>query len=360
MLPIQNTEEAIKEDKKVTTRRLKFAKSNPKISEITYKSSDKQLIQEKRAAIERINVKISDCQKERNREINRKSKLERLISELISLNREITAGHVICANCGSNRVVFTNDEFTFDVSNLYVRREIQGSIKEEIEIKEEIIDELTRNINNYQELLNLELASTPVSLQTILLFSEEILSYAEIDRNLIEIEKKIEDLNQRLNDSQRTSEEEKLTNKNIISEILVMMNTIYKDLDPKGNLLFDELFTKKGVTYSGSEEQEFYFVKLIALSRALNHKYPIIIDSFRDGELSSEKESFMIKTYFELNKQVILSSTLKREEYSSSRYSEFPYVNAIDYSINDTSHILKDDIDGEFIEILKTFNVEYN
>jgi hypothetical protein len=327
-------------------------------TEITTKSSDKKLLDDKRATMDGLNSKISECQRERNRELNRKFKLERLISELISLNREMTAGHVVCAVCGSKKVVFTNEEFSFDLSNIYVRNQIIKSIREEISIKNDIIDELTRYIHNYQDELKLELSSTPVSLQTILLFSEEILSSAEIDKHLMQIEEDIENLNYKINDIKNISEKVELTNKSIISDILEIMNTIYKRLDPNGNLVFDELFSKNRETYSGSEEQEFYFAKLVALNQVLSLSFPIIIDSFRDGELSSAKESFMIKTYHELNKQVILSSTLKREEYSISRYSEFPYVNAIDYSVNTASHILKGDMAGEFVEILKTFNIE--
>ncbi|MFZ2312101.1 MAG: hypothetical protein WAV82_05740, partial [Methylobacter sp.] len=108
---------------------------------------------------------------------------------------------------------------------------------------------------------------------------------------------------------------------------------------------------------SGSEEQEFYFAKIVALSNILNLDYPVIIDSFRDGELSSGKENYMIEKYLSLGKQVILSSTLKQEEYSSSKYSDFIGVNAIDYSVNNTSQILNTNYSSQFSEILKGFNI---
>lgn len=350
----------MKEEKSEIVKYYKFAKSHPKISEIVNKFSDWEALQAKKTILNDINARISELRKDRNREINRKIQLEELISELNSLNQELKVGRVICADCRSERVVFTNKEFTFDVSNKYVRNKIMESINEQIQIKEEIIEEKTRNINNNQDQLKNELEIIPKSYKTILLHSEEIQSSTEIDRKLTEIEEKIEESNRTLKESRRVVDEGKLVNKNVISDILTMMNSIYKELDPNGTLIFDELFTKKGETYSGSEEQEFYFVKLIALSKVLDLEYPIIIDSFRDGEISSEKEKFMIAAYSSLDKQVILSSTLKIEEYSNSRYSEFPFVTAIDYSTNNTSHILNNDEAPEFIEILKEFNIEPN
>jgi hypothetical protein len=347
----------LEEERKNTNKRFKFAKSHPNISEIVNKSSDKELVKAKRNTLENINTRISEMRKDRYREINRKTKLERLIFELNSLNRELTAGRIICADCGSKRVVFENNEFTFDVSNQLVRKEIIESIQEQIKLKEEVIEELTRNTNHEQDLLKKELESIPKSVQTILLYSEEILSCAEIDDKLLEIDGEIKELKQNLENSRKIAADTKSANKNIISDILIYMNKVYKDLDPEGSLLFDDLFTKSGETYSGSEEQEFYFAKIIALSMVLNLKYPIIIDSFRDGELSSGKELFMLKAYINLGKQVILSSTLKREEYSVSRYNNLPEVNAIDYSSNTTSHILSNVSVDEFVNILKRFNI---
>ncbi len=53
----------------------------------------------------------------------------------------------------------------------------------------------------------------------------------------------------------------------------------------------------------------------MALNNILSHNFPLIIDSFREGELSSSKEILMLDEFIKLNKQVILTSTLKDEEY---------------------------------------------
>ncbi|HBE78239.1 MAG TPA: hypothetical protein DDW65_10735, partial [Firmicutes bacterium] len=348
----------LEEERKITHKRLKFAKTHPGISEVVNKSSDRESLQAKHSVLVSITTSISEIRKDRIREINRKVKLEQLISELRSLNRDLSTGKVICADCGSSRVVFKNNDYSFDVSNQSVRNKILESISEQIKMKDENIEELTRSLNYEQDQLKKELESTPKSIQTILLHSEEILSNDEIDIKLTEINNRVDELKQELAMARKFQLDTKTTNKSIISDILTAMNSIYKEMDSTGGLIFEELFTTRNETYSGSEEQEFYFAKLIALSETLNLDYPIIIDSFRDGELSSGKEIFMIKKYLSLGKQVILSSTLKQEEYTSRRYSEFVGVNAIDYSTNKSSHILNKGNVPQFMDILKGFKIE--
>ncbi|MGC4375100.1 hypothetical protein ABZF74_11980, partial [Streptococcus suis] len=157
-------------------------------------------------------------------------------------------------------------------------------------------------------------------------------------------------------------EQKGLTNrdgiKSIKENVVAKMNTLYKVIDPDGKLVFDDLFTKKEATYSGSDGQVYYFCRLISLNNLLKHTYPIINDSFREGEISTRKEELMIDYYKKLNKQVILSATLKNQEYAVDKYSNIEGVNAIDYSINDDSKILNSKYTDEFILILKKFNIE--
>ena len=142
----------------------------------------------------------------------------------------------------------------------------------------------------------------------------------------------------------------------LIEEIVERMQSIYQDMDPEGGLEFDGIFSKRGMVYSGSEGQEFYFSKIVSFKELLHHPFPIIIDSFRDGELSTAKELYAIKKLNELPGQKILSSTLKQQEYQSSMYSELDNVNAIDYSSHSTSRILnKEDVKG-FTDIVLSFN----
>ena len=140
-------------------------------------------------------------------------------------------------------------------------------------------------------------------------------------------------------------------------EILDIMNKNVKKLDSDSRIKFIDLFTKNGENYSGSEEQEFYFCKIIALNEYFKHEFPIIVDSFRDGEISSSKEIIMLNEYKGLNKQVILSSTLKEEEYNLLKYDEIEKINAIDYNMHENNKILQKKYADKFNDILDIFNV---
>lgn len=140
-------------------------------------------------------------------------------------------------------------------------------------------------------------------------------------------------------------------------QILDIMNKQIKKLDPNSRINFTDLFTKNGENYSGSEEQEFYFCKIIALNEYFQHHFPLIIDSFRDGEISSAKEIIMLDEYKKINKQVILSSTLKNEEYNSLKYEEIANINAIDYNGHEDNKILQAKYTDKFNEILDLFTI---
>ena len=85
---------------------------------------------------------------------------------------------------------------------------------------------------------------------------------------------------------------------------------------------------------------EFYLSKLYALAVILAHKYPVMMDYFRDGELSTEKENTVLKLFGELNNQIIFTATLKEQELG--KYAAYAAINALDYSVNVASHILEE------------------
>jgi hypothetical protein len=141
----------------------------------------------------------------------------------------------------------------------------------------------------------------------------------------------------------------------LLDEVLEEMMKLYNIIEPNGNLVFDDLFTKKDLTFSGSEQQEYYFSRLIALNNILKHEFPILLDSFRDGELSTKKEEKMLKIYKSINKQVILTATLKNEEYRVNKYKSENGVNALDYSNHDNCKILQKENSLKFKNLIDSF-----
>lgn len=76
--------------------------------------------------------------------------------------------------------------------------------------------------------------------------------------------------------------------------------------------------------------------------------------------LSTKKENIMIKEYQKTGVQVILSSTLKDEEYSSgTKYYNMDGVNAINYESNPNSHILQSIYCERFMSLVDSFGIVY-
>lgn len=229
-------------------------KNNPNVSNFVNKYSDSVEFFDFTHKIKEIHNDISEYKKKRNAEYNRKIKLETLVQELNSLNNEIKHGKVICANCGSDKIIYKSKDLYFEVSNLYVRRKILSSIKYQISQKEEIIREYSYQLQQLQDELKDKLRDTPIELREVLLYSETILSEINLDNKLIDLKQRLEEFKQNNIENDKNEKEAKNKCKEMKNNIVYYMNNLYKEVDPKGRIIFDDIFTKKDKTYSGSEE----------------------------------------------------------------------------------------------------------
>ena len=150
MRNLQEQKKLLESKTKSLKKKLTILKANPKIAEFSSKNVDNEKFSQAKKIFTEINKNIFEFKKQRNREQSRKGKLQNLLHELNSLNRNIDTGKVKCADCGSDKIIFSNNDFDFEVSNSFVRNKIINSIKEDINIKVEIIEELTLNINKEQ------------------------------------------------------------------------------------------------------------------------------------------------------------------------------------------------------------------
>lgn len=343
----------IKELKKTN----KFIQEHPILSDYIYKSIDKENFEIEKEKMSEIISKISDCKKQRQSSYIRKDKLENLKSELRSINHSISKGTVSCLNCGSKNIAYSNGDIFFDVSNTLVRNKILESINNQIIVEQGIEDEMSNQINIFQEQLQKETINIPLDLRTVLLYSEDINSKKQCDDIIKKLSDEIDELKGMLEYANDEREKSRALCNEMKKAILSIMNEKLVEIDEYAKITFTDLFTKNSETYSGSEEQEFYYCKILALDEYFRHDFPLIIDSFRDGEISSVKEEKMLKNYVKRYKQVILTATLKTEEYSFLKYSEMKNINAIDYSMNEDNKILQKSHCIEFNKILDIFNV---
>lgn len=88
--------------------------------------------------------------------------------------------------------------------------------------------------------------------------------------------------------------------------------------------------------------------------------YLLLIDCYRSGEISSQKEDIMIKNFISRKKQVIITSTLKKEEYTVQKYDQYKGdANVIDYSNNESSKLLQSQYVARLGSIVGSFEVMF-
>lgn len=350
----------IKSDIAATKKLLKLLKKNPDVSGYVDKYGDSTQFDDFRKRVKKLHNEIAEYKKRRNLEYNRKEKLESLVQELNSLNREIEQGNVICAKCGSDKIIYKSKGMSFEVSNSYVRKQVLSSIAYQISQKEEIIREYSYQLQQLQDELKKILQEVPVELHRILLFSEMILSEIDYDNKLKGLCEQLEELQANDKSISNSEKEAKQKCKEMKEDIVSRMNKLYREVDPQGRTFFDDIFTKRDETYSGSEEQEYYYSRVLAINDYFNHSYPLLIDCYRSGEISSQKEDIMIKNFISRTKQVIITSTLKKEEYTANKYDQYKgNANVIDYSNNESSKLLQSQYVARLGSIVESFGVMF-
>lgn len=348
----------LKEEKKTLQTQHKILKSGNISSTYLSQFSDRTILENKIKKLEKIKTRIAVLRNERNKTVNRKVKYEITLKELNSLNRTMDSGELRCLDCGSAHIGFATDSnasYAFDVSTPEIRRQIIESINEKISSYIEEIERITLDINKEQEQLQQVLKDDDISLESIVFHKQSILDTTGVEVRLSEIDNELQKLSDALKANDANTLEQVENQKVLVSSILYEMNKVYSYIDPNGRLIFDSLFTKRDQVYSGSEATEFHLVKLYALATVLMHPFPIIVDSFRAEDLSSERENAVIELFSRLRKQVIFTTTLKIEEIG--KYQHMKNINSIDYSKNASSKILVNTAVAEFEALMKKLSI---
>lgn len=182
---------------KAEKKKLPIAKI-PGIAKSVSIAFDNADFQEMSIRLKEINQAITELKKERNREENRRVRLEQLKIELNSLNRNLNEGKVRCSECGSGKIIFSNDDFEYDVSNDYVRHSILTAIDDKILLKNDLVEECTRNINIEQERLQKLLENMPNDAKHFILFHEEILDSRSIDIQIASAQRELDDIKEQI------------------------------------------------------------------------------------------------------------------------------------------------------------------
>lgn len=329
------------------------------INLISY-TRNKEQIKEKIIKAETLKNTLAKYNSERNKLNNQIIKNEILQKELNSLNKSLDEGQLVCLDCDSKHIGFKNKDegLVFDVSDIEIRKSIFNVIQERIDTAKEEIEKLDIQIANIQSELKLLMKDEDVSLENILIYKSELLDSDKADKEILDINNELEKLERLLKLIKANNQNNNSKQKNIKEQIIKEMQTVYKEIDPESNVVINDFFSVRGQNYSGCEGSEYYIAKKYTYADFLKHPFPVVIDSFREGELSSDKEDIVLNKFKNLNNQVIFTATLKEEEYSANKYDNYDFVNKIDYSKIETCKLLGKAHLKDFKNILKDLSVK--
>lgn len=348
-------------EKSVLLKQYKILKSKKLPVSYLSAESDRLAFGEKIARLEGVKQKITELRKTRAVAATRKSKWERMIEELVALNRTVSCGELRCMDCNSTNILFSvgggrQTSYAFDVSTIGMRTEILRSIKEKIASYTEEIERLSTEINIAQNDLQKIMSEEEVSLESIVAYKKEMLSASDAQIRIRSIEAEVSTLKGQLVSSETAVQGMQEQRNIFLKNILGIMNEFHSKVDPNGNIIYTSLFTQQDQVYSGSEGIVFYLARLYALRGVLNHTYPIVVDSFRTEDLSSAKEDAVLGLFKELPNQIIFTTTLKAEEFG--KYDTRNDVHHINYKDHLPSKILTSSYVEEFNSLLGSLSIK--
>lgn len=340
-------------------KKIKIAKQDKNIFSGISSTFDQEKYENIKMQIKDIQNKISMEKRKRTLEQNRIIKLENLISELNSLNRKINEGYFVCKNCGSTEIIYKKGDVLFETSNPDVRSNILNSIRRQISLKNEMIDEYKIEIDKLTLKNRQLLENIPNDENEYFLYLREIKNLEENIKNADELSMEIKELKNQKRNIKNIDDNKKKEYNSFLDRIIKQMNSFQHLIDPNTKVRYTNIFTTASRMFSGSTETEYYFCRTMALLSILGHNLPIVIDAFRDKGLASFKENNMIEILKKIDNQVILTATLKDEEYSGiNKYEKIDDINALDFDVIENSKLLNEKFCIEFFKLLKLFGVK--
>lgn len=309
--------------------------------------------------MDEVTGKIAEVRKKRTHLATRKSLWNTTLKELRSLNRNIEIGELRCMDCNSSNIAFKGKgktAYSFDVSTPEMRSQIIYSIEEKITDINEEISRYDYEIAELQSELQTLMDDDDVTIENIMAYKQGFRSVEEIEKALLELDTEITQLTDELKAGIKISDEEKEKRKQFFSQFIVLMNNKKHTIDIESTDNYEDIFTKRGTIISGSEETVFYVARLISTAEMINHECPIIMDSFRAEDLSTDKEERVLTMFSEVTNQCILTTTLKNEEVG--KYSERAGINVLDYSAHTSFKLLSEAYVSDFKMLLKTLHID--
>lgn len=354
---LKDKKNKLKTKKDLLLKKNKIIKKNNAAFETLSLTNKKIAIDEKLKEIEKFNAIIISLNSELTNAIKRKSKNELVLKELRSLNRTMNVGQIYCMDCGSNHISYESAEssFSFDISTSSMRTQIINSIQEKIDIYNEEIERLNSQISVQQSKMRNILDTEEVSIEELLIAKIDLLGTENDDKRISDLINEISNIDNQVKYLSLKNESIKNESETFLENLVNEMNLFNKYIDPSVSSNYDAIFTSRYKTHSGSEGTQFHLARMYAFSKVLDHNYPIIVDSFRAEDLSTEREKRVLEKFKEIKNQIIFTTTLKDEE--NLKYVNDDQINKIDYSIHENYKILQKKYVDDFVKKLNSMSI---
>ncbi len=348
------------QSRKVLKKQSSLLKSKSIEASFATYTASKTRIDNKLKLIEKCRDSISELVNSKNRLLNKITKNELLFKELTSLNYNLEAGKLVCAECHSDKIYFESKQeaIIFDISDNDTRSQIKDIISDRIQVCREDINDIDARLHEKRNELAELMKDEDVSMENLMFYKKQIVDASLLDTQILQIDEKINNLKSKIKESSVHDEKTKNTKADILNSFLTEMKNAYNFIVPDDPIEINDIFTKANVNFSGCQQSIFLLSRLYAAKKIMKLNFPLYIDDFRDGELSTTKEKVLLDLLKKLDCQVILSCTLKDEE--GDKYYNIPDVHSISFDYVEPFHLLNKDYNKKFFDILKKFNIDLN
>lgn len=329
-------------------------------------TTDTRDMQEFLKELDSARVEVTDLRKARSRYLARLTKNQIVLDELNSLRRDVKAGKLVCLTCGSPSVGYrmADSDVIFDVTSPDMRTQIIDTLQERIDKIKADLDALGRDLRKAQNRLSSLISQNDeFSLADVVACKDDYLSEQEIDGKIQDAQRELDDVKDKLEADRLLTSEVANQRKEFMDSLLGKMDLARRTIS--GNTQespYESLFSTKANVFSGSDSTIYFAARTYAIASEINHGMPIMIDSFRADDLSSDREDRLLDLFGKLTNQIVLTTTIKREESAvpdASKYEMDPRVHPIDYSGHELNIIMSAAYNKRFAEKAADFGLVF-
>lgn len=315
------------------------------------------------ADLDKTREEVTSIKKKRSRLLDRLTKCQITLDELNSFKIETKEGCIFCLECGSDRIGYrmADSEVTFDVTSSEMRTRIIESLGERIDVTKNEIDSLDQQLRKAQQnLATLLDRDNEISLADLVACKDDYINSKEVDSEIQIVLQNLEETESALKSKRTLTSDLRERQREFSDELVSKMNYARRYISGNDQTTpYESLFSTKANVFSGSDETIYFAARDYALATVINHGMPLLIDSFRGEDLSTSRENRMLELYSRLQNQMILTTTVKKEE-GREKYEADSRLNAIDYSQHKSEKILSKVYNIDFAAKANEFGIILN